>query len=193
MLGALASALATPKNVIIIRHAEKIQGGIRLNLQGLERTGALPYYFSGTPLYNNPAPTHVFATALDKPDSPVRTIQTCTPIANHYNVPLNIDFKHTETKEIAEEILKNPKYNDSTVLMCWSHGHIRPIVLALGGEDPGEWPKEIFDQVYLLTYDHSDKPKLQKILQKLMLGDRASFTDKPLPLPPRTQKRVDQD
>ena len=125
MLGALASALATPKNVIIIRHAEKIQGGIRLNLQGLERTGALPYYFSGTPLYNNPAPTHVFATALDKPDSPVRTIQTCTPIANHYNVPLNIDFKHTETKEIAEEIpypigisdVSNPSLVTTTLLL----------------------------------------------------------------------------
>lgn len=193
MLGALTNVWATPKNVIIIRHAEKIQGGNRLNLQGLERAGALPYYFSGTALYNNPAPTHIFAASLEEADSSMRPIQTCTPIANHYDLKLNIDFKHTETKEIAEEILKNPKYNDSTVLICWSHGHIRPIVLALGGEDPGEWPKDIFDQVYLLTFDNPDKPKLQKILQKLMFGDRTSFTDKPLPLPPRTNKRIDQD
>lgn len=193
MLGALTCAVGVPKNVIIIRHAEKIQGGNRLNLQGLERSAALAYYFSGNPMYNNPPPTHIFATGLEKANSSIRPIQTCTPIANHYDVPLNIDFKHTETKEIAEEILKNPKYNDSTVLICWSHGHIKPIVLALGGEDPGEWPKDIFDQVYLLSFEHSDKPKLQKILQKLMFGDRASFTDKPLPLPPRTKKRVDED
>lgn len=193
MLGALTNVWATPKNVIIIRHAEKIQGGNRLNLQGLERAGALSYYFSGTPLYNNPAPTHIFAASLEEADSSMRPIQTCTPIANHYDLKLNIDFKHTETKEIAEEILKNPKYNDSTVLICWSHGHIRPIVLALGAEDPGKWPKDIFDQVYLLTFNNPGKPKLQKILQKLMFGDRASFTDKPLPLPSRTNKRIDQD
>lgn len=194
ILGGLSSALATPKNVIIIRHAEKIQGGNRLNLKGYERSAALPYYFSGTPLYNDPATTHIFATALEEPDSSVRPIQTCTPIASHYKIPLNIDFKHTEVEKLAQEILKNPKYNDSTVLICWSHGHIRPLVLALGGEDPGKWSKEIFDQVYLLTYNPSShKPKFQTILQKLMFGDRASFSEAPPPLPPKTTKRVDED
>jgi hypothetical protein len=188
LTGTLPPGFATPKNVIIIRHAEKIQGGNELNVQGFERAGALPYYFSANPLYNNPSPTHIFATALEGADSSVRPIQTCSPTANHYDLKLNIDFKHTETKELAEEILRNPKYDNSTVLICWSHRHIRPIVLALGGEDPGKWPKEIFDEVYLLTYDTSAKPKLQKILQKLMYGDRTSFTDKPLPLPPQTTK-----
>lgn len=193
ILGTLSSAYATPKHVILIRHAEKIQGGNNLNLKGYERAAALPYYFSGTPLYNNPAPSHIFATALEEPDSSVRPIQTCTPIANHYELPLNIDFKHTEVDKLAEEILKKPQYNDSTVLICWSHGHIRPLVLALGGDDPGKWPKEIFDQVYFLTFDGSNKPKLQTILQKLMFGDRASFSDAPPPLPTRTTKRVDED
>jgi len=193
ILGALSGVLATPKKVIILRHAEKVQGGNQLNLQGYERSAALPYYFSGTPLYNDPAPAHIFAPGLEEPDSSVRPIQTCTPIANHYNLTLNIDLKHTETDKLAQEILKNPKYNDSTVLICWSHGHIRPIVLALGGEDPGEWKSNIFDQVYLLTFDGSNKPKFQKILQKLMFGDRASFTDNPLSLPARTTKRIDEN
>ncbi|MBA3813604.1 MAG: histidine phosphatase family protein [Alphaproteobacteria bacterium] len=177
ILTVLSAASATPKKVVIIRHAEKIQGGKDLNLQGYKRAGALPYYFSGTPIYNDPAPRHIFAAALDEADSSVRPIQTCTPIANYFKVPLNIEFKHTETDQLAQEILKNPKYDGSTVLVCWSHGHIRPLVLALGGEDPGKWNADIFDQVYLLTFEDSTQPKLQKILQKLMFGDRASFTD----------------
>lgn len=189
----LSSVWATPKNVIIIRHAEKIPGESHLNLRGHERAAALAHYFSGTPLYNDPAPTHIFAAALSAPDASIRPIQTCTPIANHYNLPLNIAFKRTETNQLAQELLKNPQYDGSTVLICWSHGHIRPIVLALGGEDPGKWPEETFDQVYLLTFDDSTKPKLQKILQKLMFGDRAIFADQSLPLPPRTTKRADQD
>ena len=179
IFGTLSSALATPKKVILLRHAEKIKGGNQLSLKGFERAAALPYYFSGTPLYNDPSPTHIFAPGLEEPDSSVRPIQTCTPIANHYNLTINIDFKHTETEQLAQEILNNPKYNNATVLVCWSHGHIRPIVLALGGGDPGVWTKDIFDQVYLLTFDNSTKPKLQKILQKLMFGDRASFEEKP--------------
>lgn len=193
ILAALSAVGATPKKVIIIRHAEKMQGGTRLNLRGYERSAALAYYFSGTPLYNNPAPTHVFAPGLIEPDAPVRSIQTCTSIATHYNVPVNIDYPHNATERLAQELLNNPKYNGSTVLLCWGHGHIRPMVLALGGEDPGKWPNNIFDQVYLLTFDGSPKPKLQTILQKLMFGDRASFSDKPLALPARSTKRVDED
>lgn len=166
---------ATPKKVIIIRHAEKIQKGLDLNLQGYERASALPYYFSGTPLYNDLPISHVFATSLDEPKPLRRTSQTCRPTADHLNLPLNTQFKNTETNEIAEEILKNPKYNNSTVLICWSHGHIAPIVQALGGEDPGHWSHNTYDQVYMLTFEGSSKPKFQKILQKLMFGDRAAF------------------
>ena len=177
ILTSFATAEATPKKVIIIRHAEKIKGGDTLSLQGLERAAALPYYFSGIPLYNDPIPSFIFAAAQTKSDTSLRPIQTCTPIANHFQVPLNTDFKRTETDQLAQELLKNPKYDNATVLICWSHGHINPLVFALGGENPGEWKSTIFDQVYLLTFDGSKQPKVQKILQKLMFGDRTSFTD----------------
>ena len=193
ILGAISEVSATPKNVILIRHGEKIPGENHLDLKGFERAEALSYYFSGTPLYNNPPISHIFAAGLKAADSSVRPLQTCTPIANHYDLPLNIDFKNDETKKIARELLTNPKYDKSTVLICWGHGHIRPIVQALGAEDPGFWEDDIYDQVYLVTFEEGKNPKLQKILQKLMFGDRATFKDKPLPLPPPTTKRVDAD
>lgn len=184
---------ALPKNVIIIRHGEKIPGENHINLKGFERANALPYYFSGTPLYNNPPITHIFATGLSETDSSVRPIQTCTPTANHYKLPLNIDFKVDETKELAQELLTNSKYDNTTVLVCWSHGHVRPIILALGAEDPGAWDDRVYDQVYMVTFKPNTKPMFNIILQKLMFGDRATLKDSPLPLPLPTTKRVDED
>lgn len=174
----LVSAHAVPKQVIIIRHAEKTEGTNYLSSKGHERAGALPYYFSKTPMFNDPSIKHIFAAAPAKKHTSMRSIQTCTPIAQHYQLPLNTDFKTRETDKIAHEILNNPIYDNSTVLVCWSHGHIRPLVLALRGEDPGKWEDNVFDQVYLMTYEGSKKPTLQKILQKLMFGDRATFGDK---------------
>ena len=185
--GMLSQAMSIPEKVILIRHSEKIPKGNQLDLQGFERAQALPYYFAHTPLYNNPPITHIFAAGLKSAGTSVRSIQTCSPIANFYKLPLKIDFKNYETKEIATELLTNPKYNQACVLICWSHGHIRGIVTALGGEDPGKWSTHVFDQVYLLTFAEGEKPKFEKILQKLMFGDRTSFEDV---LPPLSQERV---
>ncbi len=193
LVGLNSPLCAAPKHVILIRHGEKIPGENHINLKGFERAEALPYYFSGTPIYNDPPITHIFATALEEADSSVRPIQTCTPTANHYSLPLNIDFKHTATRDLANELLTNPKYDNSTVLVCWSHGHMREIVTALGAEDPGIWENNIFDQVYFLTFEGNDKPKFEIFLQKLMFGDRATFQDKAPPLPPPSKKGVDVD
>lgn len=184
---------AEPKNLIIIRHAEKIPKENHLDLKGFERAAALPYYFSNTPIYNDPPITHIFAPGLENADSSIRPIQTCTPTANHYKIPLTINFKHTETEELANELLTQQKYNDSTVLICWSHGHIRPIALALGVNDPGPWDKTIFDQVYFIRFEKGKKPKLEKILQKLMFGDRLHFNDAPLPIPAPSPRGSDMD
>jgi len=191
--GHIHSANALPKNVIIIRHADKIPGKNELDLRGFERAAALAYYFRGTPKYNDPAPTFIFAAALDDSDSSVRPIQTCTPIANHYHLDMNIDFKPKETTELAKEILTNPKYAKATILICWEHHNIRPLTIAFGAADPGFWDHNIYDLVYMLNYDNGPKPTFEKILQKLMFGDRATFNDLAPPLPPPSKKNVDEN
>ncbi len=180
VIAASANLLATPKNVIITRHGEKVfPGGFCLSQQGLERASALSYYFSETQKYNIPPITHVFAAYKWAPHPYIRNQQTCQPIADHLKLPLNISFTDSQLKELSHEILTNPKYNDATVLMCWEHVHIRPLVMAFGGEDPGYWPANVYDQVYMLTFNEKGKPVFQKFLQSLMFGDRATFEDLP--------------
>jgi hypothetical protein len=182
----LANTAAKPKQVIIVRHGEKILGTNCLALQGLERAASLAYFFSGTPLYNNPKITHVVAARPHKEDASIRPYQTCTPIAKHLNLPLIDKFSSKESEELAQDILTNPQYENGNILICWSHGQIPKLVNALGGDDPGPWDSDVFDQVYMLTFKDGGKPVFQKFLQKLMFGDRETFEDKPHPLPPIT-------
>lgn len=180
----ICTALATPKHVIIIRHADKPLNSNCLSLQGLARAAALSQYLPGTPIYNNPSISHIFAAFPDKEDPSIRSIQTCNAIADHLRLSVNTAFHPKKINDLAKEILTNPSYNNSTVLICWEHKAIQPLIVALGGEDPGKWPDDVFDQVYMLTYNDREKPKFQKYLQKLMFGDRATFEDTPRPLKP---------
>jgi len=188
MAALISTAMAKPKNIIITRHADRPLADNCLSLQGLERAAALAYYFAGTPLYNNPPISHVFAEFKGKENASIRSIQTCASIATHLKLPLNTSYNQKQIDEFVKEILTNPKYNDSSILICWNHRGINPLVQALGGEDPGKWEGDVFDQVYVLTYEGESKPKFQKILQKLMFGDRATFEDKPQTLPPISVK-----
>lgn len=177
LFGVSSQITAVPKNVILIRHAEKIPEENHLALKGFERAAALPYYFSYSPVYNNPPISHIFAAASEGSDTALRPIQTCRPIANYYKLPLNIDFKPCETRQLVNELLTNPKYDNSSVLICWSHGKIGKIVIALGADNPGKWTNDIFDQVYIVSFEKGTKPTFQKILQKLMFDDRSAFND----------------
>lgn len=168
-------AFSKPTQVIIIRHAEKNKTGDSLNPQGLSRAGALPYYFVYNPLYQNPPISHVFATRLKGPIELARTYQTCKPTADYLKLPINTNYTHTEVQNVANEILNNPKYDNSTILLCWTHGHIAKLVQALGADDPGKWFKTIFDQVYIVRFEENGKLTFHKELQKLMYGDRSSF------------------
>lgn len=176
--------LAKPANIIIVRHADRVlPNGVCLSLLGLQRAASLSYYFTESPLFRAMPITHVFAAFSKEPDPYVRCKQTCLPTATKLAVPLNTEYNQYQVREVTQEILNNPKYDGANILMCWEHKNINPLVIALGGEDPGLWPTEIFDQVYTLSFDAKGKPKLQKSLQQLMFGDRATFKDQPHNLP----------
>lgn len=180
--------LALPKNVIIVRHGEKIPGKMYLSPKGYERAAALPDYFLNTPSYNTPPIGHILATGLGDlggPKESIRPIETCTPTATRYKLPLNINFKKGDPVAVAQELLTNKKYENQTVLLCWEHREIPKIVTALGGTGISNWPDNIFDQTYLITFKEREKnPEVKLSLQKLMYGDRTNFTDAQPPLLP---------
>ena len=57
---------------------------------------------------------------------------------------------------------------------------------ALGVKDVEDWPHNIFDQTYMVTFEKGKaQPILRIDLQKLMYGDRPTVDSPQPPLPPK--------
>lgn len=105
-----------------------------------------------------PVPAFLFATATSTNSN--RPIETITPTSQILNLP--IDDKHSDKDygKVASDILSNSKYGGVAVLICWHHGNIPALALALGvpqsqitaALSPAtKWPATVFDWVWQIT------------------------------------------
>ena len=133
--------------VVIIRHGEKPPNGRDLSCQGRNRAAALPavlYQKFGKPDY---------AYVPDKNGkgrtTGSRMYQTILPFATQYKFSLDTKFDGNDPKGLAADILKK----SGTVLVVWDHSSIRAIAKALGVADPGKWPGEDFDSIWVVSFE----------------------------------------
>jgi len=68
--------------------------------------------------------------------------------------------------------LKDDKYDNTGIIICWHHGKIPNLALALG-VDEGDlpypvkgWPSDVFDQVWQIEY-HKKKVKIAAFTQNI--------------------------
>ena len=142
-----APGSAEPARVIILRHAEKLNHKSLCDL-GEQRAQALARQFLG-----RDATQSLFA-AGGEPAAFLaithHTIETITPSAQSWNVPVSIyrvdnryednDEKEADltrrTQEAAHDVLTDPRYAGKTVVIIWEHNHIAKS--RLEKEYPGE-------------------------------------------------------
>lgn len=171
MLGALIitanEAYATPREIIIIRHADKLditQSGPALSAQGIVRSIKFAFYF----LEKFGVPDYIIAADDQKSDGKeiaIRSIQTVAPLANmmqerfpNQDYPIIHPYPSDSYEELADFLLEETKFNDKLVLICWSHQRIAKLAAALGvTQNIPEWPRLDYDTVYVLKYDRAGK------------------------------------
>lgn len=153
------SAIANPKEVILIRHADKLiqsNGGVTLSAKGEARSINFAFYY----LQKFDIPDFIFATN-PKNHKSIRQLQTVSPLANllaeknsNQEFPILYPYKNSEYEELAEEILSDSKYKGKIILICWDHGHLPDLARELGVKDDiPEWPDDDYDSVYDIKYD----------------------------------------
>lgn len=144
-----------PAQVIFIRHGEKEEDGSKgalLNEQGLARADALVDYFQKDPkTMTFGPPAAIFAVTPNPGKSTHRTIQTVAPLADRLKMKVLTPYGKDQIEDIARDI-NSPVYSGKTVLVCWSHRNINPIIEKLGAESP-HYPDGRFDLVYRATYN----------------------------------------
>jgi broad specificity phosphatase PhoE len=169
---ACSRAQAQPREVLIIRHAEKPGGdSIHLSPEGQQRAEALPRLFMKSPDRPDPLPTPEFLVATKKSSNSNRPVETLTPLAKALNLDLNDRYKDEEFDRLATELLTNPRYAGKIVLVCWHHGKIPELAQGLKAPDvPEKWNDRVFDRVWVITYKDG-KAKLGNRPQALMPQD----------------------
>lgn len=176
---------AAPKRIIIVRHGEKA-GPPALCSLGKERAQALAaQYLSPTSpmsLIKGEKPAAILAITL-------HTLETARPTAAAWNmrVPTNPlmltpiknnryfnGLVNVQNRKVARDLMENPRWHGTTVVMFWEHFHIASAgleqefpgeqvtlrqLLRLGeikgvpGGVPKTWPNSNYNFFWILDYD----------------------------------------
>jgi hypothetical protein len=170
---------AEPARIIIMRHAEKLDGYALCDL-GMQRAEALRSQFVG-----QGATQSLFATG-EKPEAflaiTLHPIETITPAAQSWKLPVisytvvpgeddnkrakKIDLNQ-RTQEAAHDVLTDPRYSGKIVVMTWEHKHIAQAKLEKEYPDvtlrqllhldqiagvPKTWPDTNYDFFWIVDY-----------------------------------------
>lgn len=165
---------AQPREVLLIRHAEKLddEGDIHLSPAGVKRANALPKLFQKPDDRPNPLPKPNFIFATKKSKHSNRPVETVTPLAQALKLEIDHRFEDDEFPKLADELLSKDKYEGTVILICWHHGNIPYLAKKLKATDvPDKWKDSVFDKVWVLKYGREGTATLTKRHQGLLPGD----------------------
>ncbi len=161
-----------PKQILIIRHAEKPheKNNENLSVKGYERASALAYYIPD----DFDTIDHIFAAGIGHHSPSHRPVETVTPLAERLGLKIHQKYLKDDHTTMVNHILGDDKYTDSNVVVCWEHTDIEAISTAFGTTNvpSNPWPKTIFDLVWKLSIVPSQNTySLEQIPQLLLYGD----------------------
>jgi hypothetical protein len=191
----LASALAAPARIIILRHGEKADDW-KLCAVGVQRAEALARNYLGRgaakSLFNaGEEPAALYAITL-------HTLQLLSPAAATWDKPIALysavpepgqtpgeftEALNRRTQEAARHVLTDPALAGKTIVMVWEHHHIADA--ALEAKFPGEkvtlrqllkldtlpnvpdtWPTETYDYFWIVDFARSGTPAKFSMLKQ---------------------------
>lgn len=178
---------STPKQILLVRHAEKPDDDqdIHLTSRGAARAAALPSLFVIPPTFpSKPAsfatPDFIFATKESKHSN--RPVETVAPLAKALNdMTIHQKDSNDEYAKLAVKIFEKDKYANKTILICWHHGTMPELTQAiiahakngpsLKNQVPKHWKDAVFDRVWIVTFESSGNAAFADVPQRLLFGD----------------------
>ena len=154
----------TPARILVMRHAEKPDDPMDPHLSdvGRARADRLADYIPT--VFGNPE--FLFATTPSKHSA--RPIETITPLSQRIGVQIDTTFADQDYSALAAETLSQSRFTGKLLLVCWHHGNIPGLMLALGaksGEFPDPWDPQVFDLILQLDYAGSSVPHIVAVIE----------------------------
>lgn len=172
-------ALALPKAIILLRHAEKPEdpNDPGLSPRGWERARALPRIFTeNTELKKLGPPDFLYAAGLKKITSSLRSIQTLQFVGEIYNLEVHQNYIRDDYVSLIHDINTNTLFDEKIIVICWQHDILTDFLNGFGIPQKIIYPKKIFDRIWLVTYDNAENEAPIKTIftdmpQQLLSGD----------------------
>jgi phosphohistidine phosphatase SixA len=154
----------SPKTILIMRHAEKLQDPTNPNLSptGETRAGNLVAWVPET----FGRPDYLFASSISKHSA--RPYETLKPLAKAIGVPIDATFADQDYGALAQELLADERYGGKMVLVCWHHGNIPSLAADLNAPPnsyPDPWRGSVFNEVLRLDYDAAGNVRVTPVLE----------------------------
>jgi len=164
-----------PRQILIIRHGEKPPDAAMstdLSTPGKDRAAALHMLFEKSDRRPTPFPKPDFIFAAKNSGKSHRPVQTVTPLASKFDLPVDARFTNDDPVKLAEELFGNAKYEGKTILISWRHGTTPELVAVLNATGfPKSWKDGVFDRVWQITYDEKGKTTFADVPQRLLPAD----------------------
>lgn len=162
-------------NILLIRHAEKPVDVLDHGLAaaGVARAQAYVAYFQRYAIGQTVIKLdHLFAAANSIGSN--RSTLTLAPLSAASGLPVDTRFEDHGYQRLVDEIAIDGKYDHSNILVCWHHGQLLNLAIALGAPPeslPALWPDDVFGWLLQLRFDADGVCVAQAINQQLMPGD----------------------
>jgi hypothetical protein len=159
LLLALAAIPSAAETIVMIRHAEKPDGGLgQLSCQGLNRALALPKVLLGK--FGQPAVIFAPNPGMQKNDQGqnynyVRPLATIEPTAIRAGLPVNTQWGFADIASLKTALLSDELHH-KTVFVAWEHKLLeqlaRGIVTQFGADGAmvPTWDGKDFDSIYVI-------------------------------------------
>lgn len=147
-----------------MRHGEKpeIAGDINLAPAGVARANRLVDYIPAT--FGRPQ----FLFATEQSDDSNRPVETIEPLSLSIKVDIDSSFADRQYQDLASELLNNPTYDGTLVLICWHHEKIPKLAYALGaphGSVRDPWDDNVYNLILVLDFSVAGGPSVNQVVE----------------------------
>jgi hypothetical protein len=151
----------SPNRIVILRHAEKPEDPRDPDLSAAGEVRAAMLATLIPPKFKKPD----FLFAATRSTSSNRPYDTLSPLSQKLKMEINDRYADDAFEELAADLLSKSKYGGKLIIICWHHGHIPDLGLALGASmqelmaAPGmiglHWDPAVFDRFWVFDFSDS--------------------------------------
>jgi hypothetical protein len=155
--------------IVIIRHAEKSDADNNLSCKGFNRSMQLPSVLFKK--FGIPSKIYVPTIKAGAQTKHLRMLQTITPLATKYHVPINSVYDEDDYDHLVDALL----HEKGLVIVTWEHNTIPPIIKRLVPEaNHLHWKDDDYDSIWIVSFTRN-KPTLSSDSEHINPADNCNF------------------